>query len=163
MGMDFRFTSDGSAQRADEVVSYLRGPRLWIPRPDYPDIDEWLEKVHRQLKLETKRALVALHRGDVVGAVLFQKHLAAEETLEIKNITVRPDMRGRHIASFLLRNAEIEGCKDFRARRIWVDAKERNTGIRAFLFQNGYLPSAPVDLYGHGAGADIVYSKAFTS
>ena len=157
--MNFTFTSDETYKRADEIVAYLQGPRLWIPRVDYPDFEAWLDKVHRQLKSEEKRALVALSGDNVVGAVLYQRHQAEHDALEIKNITVRPDMRGRYVASFLLRNAELEGRQDFASKRILIDAKVRNLRIRSFLFKNGYAPLVTTDLYALGAGEDIVYTK----
>lgn len=82
------------------------------------------------------------------------------EALEVKNITVRPDQRGRHIASFLLRNAEIEGRADFQSTHVLVDTKARNFPIRAYLTKNGYHVKGVTDLYGLGAGEDIVYRKA---
>jgi ribosomal protein S18 acetylase RimI-like enzyme len=153
------FTTEQTCSRADEIVSYLLGPRLWIPSFDYPDFEEWLQKVHGQLKSEQKRAVVALSRGGVVGAVLYQRKAGEPSTVEMKNVTVRPDARGRYVASFLLRNAEVEAATDFGVREAMVDAKARNLGIRAYLMHNGYRASRTEDLYGLGAGADVVYRK----
>lgn len=155
--MDFAFTNEGN--RFDEVVDYLRGPRLWIPRIDYPDFDRWAEKVHRQLKSEEKRALWALSHDDVVGVVIYQRHKTMGAALEIKNITVRPDMRGRFIASFLFRNAEIEGSRDYGVQEVLVDAKVSNVAIRSFLLGQGYRRRGVADLYRLGAGLDAVYGK----
>jgi ribosomal protein S18 acetylase RimI-like enzyme len=157
--MEITFTSDAAPARADELVDYLRGPRLWIPALDYPDFDRWAEKVHAQLKSQEKRALVALSARAVVGAVIYQRHKAVPSALEIKNITVRPDMRGRFIAGFLLRNAEIEGAADYGVREVIVDAKARNVAIRAYLLRQGYRRRGEQDLYGLGAGQDVVYGK----
>jgi ribosomal protein S18 acetylase RimI-like enzyme len=157
--MDFRFTNEETLQRADEIVAYLTGPRLWIPRADYPDFDAWVARVHGQLKTEAKRALLAIAQGNIVGAVLYQRHQTAPDALEVKNITVRPDMQGRYVASFLLRNTEIEGQQDFSTSRALVDAKVQNRGIRSFLTRNGYAVRQAADLYGLGAGEDIVYEK----
>lgn len=158
--MEFLVTTDQTCRRTDEVVTYLTGPRLWIPQADYPDYDAWIEKVHEQLRHEHKRAILALCRNRIVGAVVYQKHLTEPDALEIKNITVRPDMQGRYVASFLLRNAEIEGAQDFGVRRALLDAKVRNTAIRTYLFKHGYRPLVPrLDLYGLGAGEDVVYTK----
>ncbi len=161
--MELTFTSDGVGARADEVVDYLRGPRLWVPHRDYPDFDRWSDKVHAQLKSEEKRALVAISRQAVVGAVIYQRHKTVPTALEIKNITVRPDMRGRFIAGFLLRNAEIEGAADYGVREVLVDAKARNAGIRAYLYRQGYRPCGIEDLYGLGSGDDVVYGKPIAS
>jgi GNAT superfamily N-acetyltransferase len=157
--VDFRFTTDRIWERADEIISYLLGPRLWIPKVDYPDFENWLGRVHIQLKSEEKRAVIALSSGYIVGAIIYQRHQELEETLEVKNITVRPDMRGRLVASFLLRSAEMEGHRDFGCRRVVVDAKAKNIGIRAYLFKNGYSPEKMEDLYGLGSGEDVVYGK----
>jgi len=157
--MEFTFTSDVAASRADEIVDYLRGPRLWVPSIDYPDFERWATKVHQQLKSECKRALVALSYGGVVGAVIYQRHEVEADALEIRNITVRPDVRGRYVARFLLRNAEIEGAHDFGARVVFCDAKVKNVAIRSHLLQSGYRVRRVEDLYGLGAGEDVVYAK----
>lgn len=145
---------------SDEVVDYLRGPRLWVPRADYPDFDEWVERVRAQLRTEEKRAVVALDRRGVCGAVVYQRHRSEPGALEVKNVTVRPDQRGRLLASFMLRNAEAEGASELGATRCLVDAKARNLGIRSFLLKSGYLPVGASDLYGLGAGEDVVYRKS---
>lgn len=157
--MEVTFTTERTWARADEIVDYLRGPRLWVPQADYPDFDDWAAKVHVQLKSEHKRAVVAFVGGTVAGAIIYQRHQEQVDALEIKNVTVRPDVQGRHFASFLLRNAEVEGARDYGVRSVVVDAKARNRGIRAFLLKNGYLPAGIADLYGLGSGDDIVYAK----
>lgn len=91
--------------------------------------------------------------------MVYQRHKAVPSALEIKNITVRPDMRGRFIAGFLLRNAEIEGAADYGVREVIVDAKARNVAIRAYLWRQGYRRRGEEDLYGLGAGQDVVYGK----
>jgi ribosomal protein S18 acetylase RimI-like enzyme len=153
------FTSEETWRRADEVVDHLRGPRLWVPRRDYPDFDEWLEKAWRQLRSEEKRALLALVDGRVAAAVVYQRHADDPSVLEVKNVSVRPDWRGRLVASFLLRNAEAEGVRDFGSREAVVDAKAGNLGVRAYLIRNGYRPAEVQDLYGLGAGPDVLYRK----
>ncbi len=161
--MEILFTSDRTVRMADEIVDYLTGPRLWIPQADYPDFSDWVQKVHGQLKSEEKRALVGLAAGRVVGAVVYQRHKAVPSVLEVKNITVRPDLQGRHVASFLLRNAEVEGRRDFGSSEVFVDAKVRNLGVRAFLARSGYSVFGVTDLYGLRAGEDVLFRKVFSS
>ena len=160
--MDFRFTNEQTLFRTDEIVEHLRGPRLWIPRFDYPDFDEWLERSHEQLKSEKKRALLALSGNTIVGAVVYQKRVGVPNDLEIKNLSVRPDARGRYIANFLLRNAEIEGSKDFKCDRVVLDTKMGNRAIRQLLVRCGYQVSLIEDLYKLGAGRDVTYEKELT-
>ena len=107
--MQLTFTNDFPLSRTDEVVDHLLKPRLWIPHENYPDYSVWLERVHAQLRAHEKRAMVALEHGRVVATVLYQRHKEHVDTLEIKNVAVEPEQRGRYIASFLLRNAELEG------------------------------------------------------
>ena len=87
--MNFKFTNEYSDSRIDEIVSYLLGPRLWIPTIDYPDFADWTEKTYKELKKERKRAMIVLSRNNVVGAIIYQKHKKKNDTLEIKNLTVK--------------------------------------------------------------------------
>ena len=144
---------------ADEIVDYLLGPRLWIPEADYPDYGDWVQKVWSQLKREEKRALIGVSAGRMVGAVVYQRHRALPYALEVKNITVRPDLQGRRVASFLLRNAEVDGARDYGSSEVLVDAKVRNTAVRAFLARNGYSVARVLDLYGLRAGDDVLFRK----
>lgn len=157
--MDFRFTTDYLLSQIDEIVAYLLGPRLWIPQTDYPDFLDWAQKAHQELRREKKRAIVALSYNQIVGAVIYQRHRQYREALELKNLTVRPDQRGRYIASFLLRSAEVEGVKEFESTYALCDAKAHNFAIRMFLLGQRYLTITQADLYHHGAGDDIVYRK----
>lgn len=157
--MDYRITNDVGTTRTDEIVSYLSRPRLWIPDSDYPDFAKWSERTHGQLKSDAKRAMVAIERGNIIGLVLYQKHRDLADTLEVKNISVHPGFRGRCLASVLLRNAEIEGSRDFRTRNVVVDAKASNAGIRFFLLRHRYLIQDTVDLYKLGSGQDLVFKK----
>lgn len=158
--MEFLFTTEASVTRTDEIIHFLRGPRLWIPSGGYPDFDEWTDKVHRQLRAEEKRAIVAISRGDVVGAIVYQRDRSDPAILEVKNLTVRPDARGRYLASFLARNAEIEGAADFPGvTSAHCDAKAGNAGIRLFLLRSGYRIAGRADLYGKGGGEDLLFRK----
>jgi ribosomal protein S18 acetylase RimI-like enzyme len=157
--MHYSFTNEYPASKVDEIVSYLLGPRLWIPQDDYPDFTEWAQTVHVELKGEKKRALIAVSAGHLVGATIYQRHKTDPDALEIKNLTVRPDHQGRHIASFLLRNTEIEGARDYRTRFITIDTKARNLPIRFFLERHKYRLAGRDDLYGLSAGTDVIYRK----
>jgi ribosomal protein S18 acetylase RimI-like enzyme len=157
--MDFVFTNEYPVGRIDEIVSFLLGPRLWIPKTDYPDFLDWAQRVHGELKKESKRALVALAHGTVVGAAIYQRHKKQTDTLEIKNLTVRPDVRGRYIASFLMRNAEIEGAREFGAHTALCDAKADNLSVQHFLLKHHYRIVGRHDLYQLHSGRDCVYQK----
>ncbi len=157
--MDFKFTNDYPFSRLDEIVSYLLGPRLWIPSTDYPDFLDWADRTWLELKKENKRAIITLSYNGIVGITVYQRHKKYADALEIKNLTVRPDYRGRYIASFLLKNTEIEGAKEFKSKYILCDAKAKNISVRNFLFKNRYQIMAKTDLYNLSAGEDLVYRK----
>jgi ribosomal protein S18 acetylase RimI-like enzyme len=160
--VDYRITNEIGSSRTDEVVHHLSRPRLWVPESDYPDFAKWVERAHGQIKAGGKRAMVALDRGNIVGLVLYQRHQEVADTLEVKNISVHPEFGGRYLASVLLRNVEVEGSREFRARHVVVDAKARNTAIRFFLLRHRYLVQDSLDLYGLGAGRDLVFKKTVT-
>jgi len=157
--MNFVFTNEYKASRLDEIVTYLIGPRLWIPQTDYPDFLGWADRAHGELRTESKRAMLAFSHGDIVGVTIYQRHKKYRDALEIKNLTVRPDMRGRYIASFLLRNTEREGAKDFSSKYVLCDSKADNYAVRAFLFQQKYSILGKHDLYSYKSGEDLVYRK----
>jgi ribosomal protein S18 acetylase RimI-like enzyme len=157
--MDFRFTNNYPVSQLEEIVEYLVGPRLWIPNTDYPDFLDWASRTYEEFRKESKRALLALSGNEIVGLMIYQPHRRNLDALEIKNLTVRPDKRGRYIASFLLRNAEIDGAKEFKKNRIIYDAKANNFAIRKFLLTNHYRILGRADLYGIGAGEDLIYEK----
>jgi ribosomal protein S18 acetylase RimI-like enzyme len=92
--------------------------------------------------------------------VIYQRHKKYKDTLEIKNMTVRPDMRGRYVASFLMRNAEIEGQREFDSRYVLCDAKANNYPVRLFLMKHQYKIVRKEDLYGLNSGKDIIYQKS---
>ncbi len=158
--MIFQFTNEYPVSRLDEIISYLMGPRLWIPHGDYPDFLDWADRVHKELKKNSKRAMIAFQNNEIVGVTIYQRHKSYPDSLEIKNLTVRPDRRGRHIASFLLRNSEIEGAKDFKSVRILCDAKVKNFAIKSFLLRNNYQILAKDNLYGKNGGDDLIYTKS---
>lgn len=157
--MEFSFTNEIPASQTDRIVDYLLGPRLWIPNTDYPDYLDWAHRAHGELQRGTKRAMTATAGRELVGAVIYQSHKTQPDTLEIKNITVRPEARGRYIASFLLRNSEIEGARDFRSSVAVVDTKATNIAMRRFLLTHGYGISGQTDLYGIQGGVDMVFKK----
>lgn len=157
--MDFRFTNEYSPSRVDEIVAYLLGPRLWTPQANYPDFGDWVQKTHQEIKNEIKRVIIALSLNQIVGVMVYQRHKKFAKTLELKNLTVRPDLRGRYLASFLIKNAEVEGAIEFGAVDVLCDAKATNFGIRLFLMQHRYQIVGETDLYNLNAGTDIVYRK----
>jgi len=159
---EFRFNNDHNTAQASAVIDVLRQPRLWIPtEKNYPGYDTWLQKVEGQIISGTKRAMVAYFGNKTVGAVVYQRHPEIPDTLEVRNISVSPDVGGRYVGSFMLRNSELEAAAhDFPGiERITVDTKQDNTGMTKFLLDHEYRLEEVRDLYGLDAGLDAVFVK----
>jgi ribosomal protein S18 acetylase RimI-like enzyme len=116
------------------------------------------------LKAESKRALVAYDHGQIAGVTIYQRHKEHANAIELKNITVRPDVRGRYVASFLLRNTEIEGLREFQGiDSLLADSKVKNQEIKKFLISNKYRVIDRQDIYQLDTGDDYIYRKTLTA
>jgi N-acetylglutamate synthase-like GNAT family acetyltransferase len=158
---EFRFTNEHKASEVGNVISVLRRPRLWIPtETDYPGHSTWLEKVEDQIQTGKKRAMLAYIAGKPVGAVVYQRHEQSPNVVEVRNISVSPDSTHRGIASFLLRNTEIEAVSvDFPGTdTIMVDTKITNPEMIQFLETRRYELAGIADLYETGT-PDAVFTK----
>ena len=151
MMINFHFTDDFDL---GSVISFLASHS----GSAYPDFVDWLDKVSVELGM-IKRGIFCYEYTRLVGLVLFQKHKMLADFLELKNLTVLPGFNGRYVASFLLRNAEIEGEKIFRVNNIICDAKKNDIPITNFLLFHKYDILGHQDLYGLGAGLDNVFMK----
>ena len=159
---EFRFNNDHNSAEVADIVDVLRQPRLWIPtEKDYPNHGAWLDKTEDLIISGKKRAMAAYMGKDAVGTVIYQRDPKEPTLLEIRNISVSDDARGRYVGSFLLRNAEIEAAQnDFPGiEQYVVDTKTSNVEMIAFLESQGYSVQDITDLYGIGAGLDAVMSK----
>jgi ribosomal protein S18 acetylase RimI-like enzyme len=159
---DFWFTNDHSEAGAATVIDVLRRPRLGIPtHTDYPDFDEWLSKTEAKIQDSRKRAMLAFHGGKAVGAIVYGRHETEPGMLAIRNISVEPEASGRYVASFLLRNVEVEARDHDYAgvNQAIVDTKTVNNSMLLFLARHGYQIQEITDLYGLGAGLDAVLMK----
>lgn len=160
--MEFRFTNEIPASQVDHVVDFALGPRLWVPDGNYPDELDWAEKAHTEIKGEVKRPMVVFDSRELVGNIIYQRDKVDPTALEIKRISVMPSARGRGVAGFLLRQAEIEGQREFGTTVARGDAKVSNVPMRKFLLTQGYRIIGKADLYGLGAGEDYIYEKPLT-
>lgn len=161
--MDIRFTSQFPTSQINEIVDLVIKPRLWVPNPQiiYPDIYDWAQKVYVELFRQEKFCIVAVSGiYQIAGLIIFQQHKKYQDALEIKHLNVLPQMQNRYIASFLLRNAEVEGKKLFpHLTKCLCDAKAENRIVFNFLLKHHYLPKAKLDLYDLKSGEDIIYEK----
>lgn len=160
---EFRFTNEHTSSQIADITDLLRKPRLWVPTErDYPNHNDWLGKTEAQLQSNTKRAMVARMGRETIGAIVYQRDPHLNSQLEIRNISVSPDARGRYAGAFMLRNTEIEAVRnDFPGvETITIDTKEANQEMIAFLLSQDYQVADVLDLYGLGAGLDVVLTKS---
>lgn len=109
---EFRFNNDYTSAEVADIVDVLRRPRLWIPtEKDYPNHGSWLDETEDLIISGKKRAMAAYMGNDAVGTVIYQRDPNQPQSLEIRNISVSADARGRYVGGFLLRNAEIEAAQ----------------------------------------------------
>lgn len=121
--MEFRFTNEIPASQLDRVVDHMLGPRLWVPQGNYPDEMDWAQKAHTEISNGTKRPMVVFSGSNLVGNVVYQRDKLDSKALEIKRISVDPSVEGRYVASFLLRQAEEEGRREFGTVVVRGDAR----------------------------------------
>lgn len=166
---EISFTNNCLA-RLDEVCNLVIGRQLWFPRGrlgDYPDIGDWSQKVWVELHGGTKRAIVAMarvgHGEKIIGVAIYQRHKTNSDWLELKNLSVSPEYAGRGVASFLLKQAELEGTREFGTQKIVCDVKANRIDFISFLRANRWrLVDTGIDLYGLRAGLDAVFEKDTT-
>ncbi|HEY8992442.1 MAG TPA: GNAT family N-acetyltransferase [Candidatus Microsaccharimonas sp.] len=166
--LDFTFTNTPGGRNQDAISERLVQPRLWIPQGDYPAHLDWREKAIAQIAEEKKRAMIAFWGSDAVGSVVYQQDPKDPSTVEIRNLSVEPYARGRHVASFLLNQTEHEAAVEFPdATRIVTDTKQTNAGLIAFALHNGYkikiVTTLDESAFAHNGVQDVVLTKSLSS
>ena len=166
--LDFTFTNTPGGRNQDAIADRLVQPRLWIPNGDYPAHLDWYEKAIAQIAEEEKRAMIAYWGSDAVGSVVYQQDPKDPHTVEIRNLSIEPYARGRHVASFLLSQTEHEAAVEFpNATRIVTDTKHTNAGLIAFVLHNGYKVDIVTTLnesgFAHNGVRDVVLVKNLDS
>ena len=146
----------------NQIIDRIIQPRLWFSGSnfaDYPDIGDWSQRVYTELRREIKRAFIAVISRRVVGVIIYQRDKIEQDILEFKHLSIDEMLAGRRIASFLWRQAEIEGVKEFQPKLIRCDVKIYRLAVRAFLEANHYQLVNTADLYSLKSGLDAVYQK----
>lgn len=161
--LDFRFSNDPTSRNIDAAAFLLTQPRLWIPGGDYPGHMDWRDKALADLAAERKREMVAFWGNETVGGIIYQRNPADPTVVEIRNVSIENYARGRHVASFLLRQVEFEAPYDFpNVTSISCDTKLANTGFIKFMIYNGYKVTAVEVLpsnFAHNGQPDVLLTK----
>lgn len=160
---EFRFTNEHRTSEVGKVIDALRRPRLWIPTTnDYPSHEEWLGKTEADIAAGRKRAMISYYDNEAVAAIVYRRHETLNNVVEIRNISVVPEARGRLIGSFALVNTELEAVRhDFPGTdTLMVDTKISNAEMIGFLENHGYSVQEIADLYMQGTELDAVLAKS---
>lgn len=155
------FTDEMNSRNAAEVAEVLRAPRLWIPtHEDYgTNHDRWLERTEADLGKDKKHALLARYGLKAVGVVVFRPSPCIKTTLDIRNISINPDVDGRKFGSFMLRNTEVIAQEIYPSLTVaQIDTKQTNTAMVAFLLSQGYEQVGVEELYEDGK-PDLLFEK----
>lgn len=163
--LDFRFTDNTNSIGINTITHLLEGERLWMTKADYPGHEAWIEKITHEIEQNKKHVIVAWSSFQPVGVVVYQKHKSLPQTLEIKNLTVLPQAKGRYVASFLLRNAEIEGSTNHYSdiTHVITDTKLANQAVIAFAQAQHYKVTQIKNIdtnFTHNGELDVVLSKS---
>ena len=156
--MDFRFTSEHRPSEIGNIIKFLSGSRLWVPSTDYPGHQNWLDKAYEEMRSGVKQPISADYNGCRAGAIVIQAHKQILRYGEIRNVTLDPSVWGRHVAQFLVINAEFLSAELFGSEYMIADAKATNRHIRRLLLSLGYEIMGVSDLYTWGR-PDITYVK----
>jgi len=101
--------------------------------------------------------VIGYYNGILAGDIICQSHKDLSrvlDVLELKNIRIHPEVRGRRFASFMLRQVEVEFPHDL----ILADARENQRDMISFLLSEGYKPIASSNLYEPNV-SDVVMIK----
>lgn len=122
----------------------------------YPRYFDWVDKTVVQLELGIKKAILCFEQGSLVGDIIYQPHQEISRFRELKNIRIHSKVRGRGVASFLLKQVEIDDVDSIDA--LIVDARKNATDMNDFLTYSGFMPIIGASLYDSNE-EEIVYLK----
>lgn len=152
MAFNFHFCSIEESGDIGKLVDFLQTQDL-----GYPHYDHWVQRTEAELQSGYKQAVLGFSNGHLIGDIVFQPHKQLPRVREIKNIRVHPAVRGRYVAAFMLRQAEVEAKQEYDA--LLVDARTDQQDIIRLLRGMGFVPIAETPLYDPSV-PDIILIKA---
>jgi len=111
---------------------------------NYPNYQDWATKAISEIESGTKKTILGIHEGIIVGNIIYQQHKKIDHLLEIKNLRIRPEMRRRGIGYFLLKQVqrELENYKG-----IIIDMHSEQKDIQQLCLIQGYKEASRKALY----------------
>ncbi|MBU0959054.1 MAG: GNAT family N-acetyltransferase [Nanoarchaeota archaeon] len=140
MGFDFNFRMVESVRDRDRLSTFLHAQSL-----SYPNYADWVEKTRVELAQGDKRCIIAQSNGVLVGDCVYQQHRQFPRIREVKNMRVHEQVRGRHFATFMLRQAEVETPEEYDA--MITDIRANQPGLVEMVRTMGYSELARIPLY----------------
>ena len=153
MPFDYAFRSVQSTKEVRLAVDFLAKQDL-----KYPNYDEWVGRVESELFSGYKKAGLAYSQGVLVGDIVWQPHKNLPRVRELKNLRISPQARGKYLAQFLLRQAEVEDRKEFDV--LIADARESQTDLINMMADMDYQVLGKINLYEEGR-KDVILFKCF--
>ena len=111
----------------------------------YPGYEDWIERSMFEIELEYKKTVLAYFNNEIVGDIIVQPEKEMDKVLELKNARVHPSIRGRHVMSFLMKQAEKEYAKGF--EMILVDVRTTQKDMLGFFRSYGFREITKIPLY----------------
>ena len=162
MIMNIRINDEMNPARAAKVMDVLRAPRLWIPTyEDYgASVEGWLGKVEQELIDGKRHALYAQVGRQASGTVVWRPDIDDTSMIDIRNISIDPQVKGRYFGAFMVRNVEQLAREQYpNASTVRVDTKATNIDMLAFLARQGYSQQGTFDLYNSNK-SDVILHKS---
>ena len=152
MGINFDFHMLGDRSELRRLVDFIsQSPG------NYQHYDEWVQRAEYELDGGSKKAILAYNDGRLIADLICQKHKQNSEAMEIKNVRVEGDMQGRHVASFLVKQAEME---NFWSSSLAVaDVRSDRQDIISFMLECGFEETCTSHLYDLTNPPDVTLAK----
>ncbi len=148
--MRFEFTDIESVEELNQCIDFLYKQDL-----SYPNYRGWVPKCKAELVDGYKKGIITFFERRIVGDVIYQPHKKNPGFLEVKNLRVHPQIRGRYCPTFMLKQVVVEN-PNYDA--MIVDAPSEFPNVIAFFESCGFIPILSKPLYDDGA-PDIVMIK----
>lgn len=116
----------------------IQNPEFYPKNIYFPWIDE---KCIPRVESGEYKTIISLSEGLVIGNLVYR--YLNKNQIEIKNLRVRPEKRGRDIGHFMLTQMEKENSNF----SIKTDVTIKNLSMINFLIRNGYTITSEEKLY----------------
>ncbi len=140
MSFDFHFTTLRDSHELGDLIAFMHRQDL-----GYPRYHEWVDRARTELAAGYKGSILAYSGGRLAGNLVFQPHKTVTSLLEIKNLRIHDQYRGRDFARFMVRQLEVEAQGNYDA--LIGDVREERHQLLVFMQSLGFIPIHTISLY----------------